>query len=175
MASLNKVFLIGNLTRDPDLRHTTSGAAVCSFGMAVNRRFTTSRGEEREEVCFIDIEAWGRWAEACKNYLRKGAPVLIEGRLRYDQWEDRETGKSRSRLLVTVERGQFLGQPSRGSDYAASDGERGAGSDRQRTPPPPGSGPAPDAAQAQAPVAQEARPAPPPFEPVDSGDDDIPF
>ena len=98
MASLNKVFLLGNLTRDPEIRYTPSGAAVCSFGLAVNRRYTTSRGEDREDTCFVDCDAWGKWAEACKDYLRKGSPVLVEGRLRYDSWEDRESGRKRSRL-----------------------------------------------------------------------------
>ena len=123
MASLNKVFLVGNLTRDPELRRTPGGAAVCNFGLAVNRRYTTARGEDREEVCFVDVEAWGKWAEACKNYLAKGAPVLIEGRLRYDQWEDRETGQKRSRLSVTAERGQFLGAPSSGRGPGYGDDE----------------------------------------------------
>ncbi|NOY79521.1 MAG: single-stranded DNA-binding protein, partial [Kiritimatiellaeota bacterium] len=96
MASLNRVFLIGNLTRDPELRYTTGGAAVCNLGLAVNRRYTTSQGEDREEVCFVDIEVWGKQAEICKQYLSKGAPAFVEGRLRYDSWDDRDTGRKRS-------------------------------------------------------------------------------
>lgn len=111
MASLNKVFLLGNLTRDPELRYTTGGSAVCSFGLAVNRRYTTARGEDREEVCFVDIETWGKQAESCNSYLRKGSPALIEGRLRLDQWDDRETGQKRSRHRVSAERVQFIGAP----------------------------------------------------------------
>jgi len=121
MASLNKVFLLGNLTRDPETRYTPSGAALCNMGLAVNRRFVTSAGQDREETCFVDIEVWGKQAESCQNYLRKGVPVVVEGRLRYDQWDDRETGKKRSKLLVTGERVQFLGPPARGGDY----GDRG--------------------------------------------------
>ena len=91
MASLNKVFLIGNLTRDPDLRNTPSGAAVCEFGLAVNRRFVAN-GQEKTETCFVDITVWNKSAENCKRFLEKGAPVMIEGRLQLDQWDDREGG-----------------------------------------------------------------------------------
>lgn len=123
MASFNKVILVGNLTRDPELRYTSGGAAVCGLGMAVNRRFTTASGEQREEVCFVDVDVWGRQGETCKNYLRKGSPVLIEGRLRMDTWQDRETGKTRSRLGVTAERTQFLGTPR--GEFAGAPGEDG--------------------------------------------------
>jgi single-strand DNA-binding protein len=121
MASLNKVLLIGNLTREPELRYTSGGAAVCGFGLAMNRRYSTASGEQREEVCFIDVDVWGKQGESCKNYLRKGAPAFIEGRLRMDTWQDRESGKSRSRLTVTAERVQFLGAP-RGEFGGDSDG-----------------------------------------------------
>ena len=117
MASLNKVFLIGNVTRDPEIRYTSGGAALCVLGLAVNRKYTTSKGEDRDETCFVDIDIWGRQAESCHNYLRKGAPVFVEGRLRYDQWEDRDTGHKRSRLLVTAERVQFLGAPARSASF----------------------------------------------------------
>jgi single-strand DNA-binding protein len=177
MASLNKVFLVGNLTRDPELRRTPGGAVVCNFGLAVSRRYTTARGEDREDVCFVDIEAWGKWAEACKNYLAKGAPVLIEGRLRYDQWEDRETGQKRSRLSVTAERGQFLGAPSRGR------GPGYAGDEAPPRPPPAEDAPSqpePDAVagpqeHGAVPESAEAAPEMPPFEEVANQDDDIPF
>ncbi len=105
---------MGNLTRDPELRYTQGGAAVCALGLAMNRRFTTARGEDKDETCFVDIDVWGKQAESCHNYLRKGAPVFVEGRLRFDQWEDRETGRKRSRLTVTAINVQFLGSPSRG-------------------------------------------------------------
>ena len=117
MASLNKVFLIGNITRDPEIRYTPGGSALCVLGLAVNRKFTTSKGEERDETCFLDLEVWGKQAESCHNYLRKGAPVFTEGRLRFDQWEDRETGRKRNRILVVAERVQFLGSPSRSAEF----------------------------------------------------------
>lgn len=116
MASLNKVFLIGNLTRDPELRRTPSGSAVVEIGLAVNRTFTTSSGETRDDTAFVDVVVWGRQAEACAQYLQKGAPLLVEGRLQYDSWEDQQSGQKRSRLRVVAERTQFLGRP-RGAEY----------------------------------------------------------
>ena len=115
MPGLNKVILLGNLTRDPELRSTGRGSAVCALGLAVNRRFTMANGEAREETCFVDIDVWGAQAQSCAGYLRKGAQALVEGRLRLDQWQDRNTGQQRSRLKVTAERVQFLGLP-RGAD-----------------------------------------------------------
>jgi single-strand DNA-binding protein len=109
MASMNKVFLMGNLTRDPALRFTPGGAAVCEFGIAMNRRFT-SNGQDKEETCFVDIVVWGKQAESCDRFLEKGSPVLVEGRLQYDQWEDRDGGGKRSRLRVVAERVQFMGR-----------------------------------------------------------------
>ncbi len=106
--SLNKVILMGNLTRDPELRQVGENNSVCNLGLAMNRRFTTSSGEDREETCFVDVETWGRVAENCNRYLSKGRPVLVEGRLRQDRWEDKETGAARSRLLVRAENVQFL-------------------------------------------------------------------
>jgi len=117
MAALNKVILLGNLTRDPELRYTPQGTAVCSFGLAVNHRYALASGEAREETCFVDMDVWGQQAQSCSTYLRKGAPALVEGRLRLDQWDDRETGKRRSRLRVQAERVQFVGPPIRG-DFA---------------------------------------------------------
>ncbi len=144
MASLNKLFLMGNLTREPELRYTSGGAAVCGFGLAINRRYSTASGEQREEVCFVDIDVWGKQGESCKNYLRKGAPVFIEGRLRMDSWQDRESGKTRTRLTVTAERVQFLGTP-RGGEFGGGSDEDGAydsqpgdgGYPQQYAPPPP--------------------------------------
>jgi single-strand DNA-binding protein len=106
MASFNKVILLGNLTRDPELRYTNSGTAVCEFGLAVNRRFGDAN---RDEVCFVDIVVWDKQAESTGRILQKGSPALIEGRLQYDQWEDRETRQKRSRLRVVAERVQFIG------------------------------------------------------------------
>ena len=110
MASLNKVFLMGNLTRDPELRYIPgTNSAVCEFGIAVNRRFVQAGGQEKDETCFVEIVVWGKQAESCSRYLQKGASVLIEGRLVYDQWVERDTQKKRSRLRVTAERVQFTG------------------------------------------------------------------
>jgi len=108
MANLNKVFLIGNLTRDPELRYIPSGAAVASFGMAVNRNYTSQAGEKKQDTCFVRIVAWGRQAETCNQYLAKGSPVFIEGRLQYRAWESE--GQKRTALEVTAERVQFLGR-----------------------------------------------------------------
>lgn len=127
MASMNKVILMGNLTRDPDLRYTTGGTAICALGLAVNRRYTTRSGEQAEEVCFVDIDVFGKQAESCKNYLQKGAPALIEGRLKFDTWDDRTTGEKRSKLHVVAERVQFIGGPSRGAGF-------GDGAPRQAPP-----------------------------------------
>lgn len=107
MASLNKVFLIGRLTRDPDLRYIPSGAAVVSFGLATSRIYTTQSGEKKEEVCFVRVVAWGRQAEVCNQYLNKGRLILVEGRLQYRSWETPEGGK-RSTLEVRADRVQFL-------------------------------------------------------------------
>ncbi|NLZ63976.1 MAG: single-stranded DNA-binding protein [Lentisphaerae bacterium] len=112
MASLNKVFLLGNLTRDPELRQLPSGTAICTFALAINRSFTTTSGEPREEVCYVEMTAMGRQGETIAQYMRKGSPLFVEGRLHFEQWEDRETNKRRSRLSVRVERAQFIGAPA---------------------------------------------------------------
>lgn len=109
MASFNKVFLMGNLTRDPELRYTPKGQAVVKIGMAVNRRYTTEAGEQREEVTFVDVEGWGKMAEVIGDNLKKGSPIFIEGRLKLDQWEDKGTGDKRSKLKVSMESFQFIG------------------------------------------------------------------
>ncbi len=108
MANFNKVFLIGNLTRDPELRYTQQGSAICDFRIAVNRQYMTSDGQKKEEVSFIDINVWGRQAESCNRFIKKGSQVFVEGRLKMDSWQDKETGKNRSRLFVVAERIQFL-------------------------------------------------------------------
>ncbi len=118
MSSMNKVFLMGNLTRDPELKYTQGGTAIGKLGLAVNRRYQSRTGEEVEEVCFVDIDVFGKQAESCNNYLRKGAPALIEGRLRLDSWDDRTTGEKRSRLCVVAEHVSFIGPPARSANFA---------------------------------------------------------
>ncbi len=109
MANLNKVMLIGNLTRDPELRVTPKGTAICTFSLAVNRKFKDESGGEREEVTYVDIEAWGKAGENISKYCTKGRPLFVEGRLRLDQWEDKNTKEKRSRMKVVCENFQFLG------------------------------------------------------------------
>src|SRR4051812_46479027 len=142
MASLNKVFLIGNLTRDPELRVTPKGTAICQFGLAVNRQFKDESGAAREEVTFVDIEAWGRQGELVSKYLSKGSPAMVEGRLKFDQWEDKTSGQKRSRLKVVLENVQFLssrgaggagGAPAPGADEGEA-GERSAAAPRAAPP-----------------------------------------
>jgi len=120
MASLNRVFLIGNLTRDPELRYTPAGAGTCEFAIGVNRNWVDKKtGEKRDEVSFIDIVTWGRTAELCAEYLKKGRAVFVEGRMTQDRWEDTKTGQKRSKIRVTAERVQFLGARPAGGGEAA--------------------------------------------------------
>lgn len=123
MASLNKVFLIGNLTKDPEIRYTPSGKAVGDLRMAINRRFKTADGQERDETCFVAIVVWGRQAETCGEYLRKGSPIMVEGRLQYEEWE--KDGKKNNRLRVVAERVQFMGGAKSG-DVKDSHGSEGS-------------------------------------------------
>ena len=111
MANFNKVMLMGNLTKDPDLKYTPSGAAVCEFGLAVNRSFKGKDGSQRDETCFVDIKAWGRQAEVLNQYMSKGRPIFIEGRLEQSRWETKD-GQKRSKIRVVVEQFQFLGSRS---------------------------------------------------------------
>jgi len=136
MASLNRVFLMGNLTRDPELRYAGGGAggsAICKFGLAVNRQWRDGSGQQQEETTFVDITVFGRQAETCNEYLRKGRPVFLEGRLQYSQWEDRETGQKRSKIEVVGERVQFLGAPG-GREGGDSGGAPRARSERAPIP-----------------------------------------
>ena len=149
MASFNKVILVGNLTRDPELRYTPKGTAVAKIGMAVSRRWKSESGELKEETTFVDVDVFGRTAENVSQYMRKGRPILIEGRLRLDQWDDKQTGQKRSKLGVVAEIVQFLGSPTGGEGGPA------------------GSRPAP---AASAPVESPAEPDGPPPE-----QDDVPF
>ena len=107
MASLNKVILMGNLTRNPDLKQVSSGKSVCDFGIAVNRRYRSSEGELMEEACFIEVTVWGKQAESTSKYMKKGNLILLEGRLRFERWEDPE-GNNRSRLSVVGENITFM-------------------------------------------------------------------
>ena len=157
MASFNKVILVGNLTRDPELRYTPKGTAVAKIGLAVNRTWRNEAGETKEEVTFVDVDVFGRTAENVGQYLRKGSPVLVEGRLRLDTWEDKQTNQKRSKLGVVAEIVQFLSS-GRGGEGAAGNA-------------------APDAAPRKAPAA---KPAPAAAEPADAEaappeDDDVPF
>lgn len=111
MASFNKVILIGNLTRDPELRYTPKGMAVAKVGLAINRNWTTESGEKKEDVTFVDIDCFGRLAENLAQYMRKGLPIMAEGRLKLDQWDDKQTGQKRSKLGVIAENIVFLGSP----------------------------------------------------------------
>jgi single-strand DNA-binding protein len=154
MASYNKVILMGNLTRDPELRYTPKGTALAKIGLAVNRVWRTETGESKEEVTFVDIEAWSQQAETIGKYMKKGNPMLIEGRLRLDQWDDKQTGQKRSRLVVVCENFRFVGSPGTREDGVAEPAR-----------------PRPVAAPAAAavPAAQPAEPDAPP------SDDDVPF
>lgn len=143
MASFNRVILMGNLTRDPEVRYTTGGSAVTDIGLAVNRQWTDrSTNERKEEVTFIDVTLWGRTAEIAGEYLSKGRPCMIEGRLQLDQWEDRETGQKRSKLKVIGETLQLLGGRGEGGGGFSGEGGGGGGASRPQKPtaPPAASG-----------------------------------
>lgn len=154
MASFNKVILVGNLTRDPELRYTPKGTAIAKIGLAVNRVWRNEAGESKEEVTFVDVDVFGRTAENVGQYMRKGRPILIEGRLRLDQWDDKQTGQKRSKLGVVAETVQFLGSPTGG-------GSSGGEAPRR-----------PAAASASAPTAPEESPEP---EAPAPEHDDVPF
>ncbi len=124
MPSLNKVLLMGNLTRDPELRVTPKGTPICQFSLAINRQFKMESGESREEVIFVDIEAWGKQGETIAKYMTKGRPLYVEGRLRLDQWEDKNTKEKKSKMKVVLEQFQFLGD-SRGGGGAGAPSEPG--------------------------------------------------
>jgi single-strand DNA-binding protein len=109
MPNLNKVMLIGNLTRDPEIKYTPKGTAICQFGLAVNRVYTAENSEKREEVTFIDVEAFARLAEVIGEYCKKGEPIYVEGRLKLDQWDDKQSGQKRSKMKVVCETMQLLG------------------------------------------------------------------
>ena len=143
MASFNKVILLGNLTRDPEVRYTPKGSAVADLGIAVNRQYTLENGEKREEVTFVDVTFWGRTAEVAGEYLKKGRPVFIEGRLQLDTWDDKQSGQKRSRLKVIGETMQMLGSRGSASD-SGDEGDRPARSTKPAAPPKPAGPSEPD-------------------------------
>jgi single-strand DNA-binding protein len=122
MASYNRVLLMGNLTRNPEIRYTPSGTAVADLGLAINENFKNKAGETVEQTCFVDVVVWGRQAETSAEYLHNGSPVFVEGRLQLDQLEN-EQGEKRSKLCVRGDRVQFLGAPAKSTEYAAGPGE----------------------------------------------------
>ncbi|MGB8167008.1 MAG: single-stranded DNA-binding protein [Chthoniobacteraceae bacterium] len=122
MANLNKVMLIGNLTRDPELKYTPKGMAIAQLGLAVNRVWSNEAGEKQEEVTFIDVEMFGRKAEVAAEYLKKGRPVFIEGRLKLDSWDDKASGQKRSKLKVVGESLEFLGSREGGGGESGGEG-----------------------------------------------------
>src|SRR5438067_10664973 len=131
MASFNKVILLGNLTRDPEVRYTPRGSAVADLGIAVNRQYALENGEKREEVTFVDVTFWGRTAEVAGEYFKKGRPIFIEGRLQLDTWVDKQSGQKRSKLQVIGETMQMLGGPRSGG---ASTDNADEGGGRTRNP-----------------------------------------
>jgi single-strand DNA-binding protein len=145
MASFNKVLLLGNLTRDPEVRYTPKGSAVADLGLAVNRNYTTESGEKREEVTFVDVTFWGRTAEVAGEYLKKGRSVFIEGRLQLDTWDDKQSGQKRSKLKVIGEMMQMLGSRPGGGSGGSAGGEAEEGERSARlgktAPPPKAAGP----------------------------------
>jgi len=142
MASFNKVILLGNLTRDPEVRYTPKGSAVCDLGIAINRQYTLDSGEKREEVTFVDVVLWSRLAEIAGEYLKKGRPVFIEGRLQLDTWDDKQSGQKRSKLRVIGETMQLLGGRPPAAGGGAAEPSEGARESRtgKSTPPPPKAG-----------------------------------
>lgn len=170
MANLNKVMLIGNLTRDPELKYTPKGMAIAEFGLAVNRNYTTESGEKREEVTFVDIEMFSRLAELAGEYLKKGRPVFIEGRLKLDTWDDKQTGQKRSKMRVVGEVMQFLGGREGGGGGGGEPSESGGGSSKFSSS---GASQRPTNRPPGKPSAPQRPPADPDLDAVE--EDDIPF
>lgn len=141
MASYNKVLLMGNLTRDIELKYTPSNMAVANLGLAVNHKYKTKEGEDREEVTFVDCEAWGRTAEVMKQYLAKGRPVFIEGRLKLDTWQDKESGQNRTKMKVVIDNFQFIDSKGGGSGGGSGGSSSGDYSDAPARSAPPRSAP----------------------------------
>jgi len=167
MANVNKVMLLGNITRDLEVRYTPKGTAVCDLGMAVNRIRTGDNGERIEEVTYVDVTLWGRQAELAGQYLAKGRSVFIEGRLQLDQWDDKQTGQKRQRLRVVGENMQFIGGQGQGGGGNQGGGgsppSHESGSSQQSAPPQQSSSPPSNQGGAAA------------ADSFDNDDDDIPF
>ena len=126
MAAFNKVILIGNLTRDPDLRVTNTGLSICKLGLAVNRNYTTKEGDSKDETTYVDVDAFGKQAEILGKYMQKGRPLMVEGRLKLDQWESSD-GQKRSKLGVVLENFQFIGGREESSSQSSNAYEDNAG------------------------------------------------
>ena len=155
MANVNKVILIGNVTRDPEVKFTPKGTAVTDIGMAINRSYTLDNGEKREDVTFVEVAFWGRQAETIGEYVKKGRSIYVEGRLQLDTWDDKQSGQKRSKLRVVGENFQFLG---------ARPGGSGGGGDEE------------GGAHQESRPQRTSRPAPTQQPPKSSEpDDDIPF
>ena len=172
MANYNRIVLVGNLTRDPQLRYLPSQMAVVDFGMAVNHKFKTKSGEDREEVLFIDVSAFGRQAEVINQYCQKGRPLLVEGRLKLDTWDDKQTGQKRSKHKVTFENFQLLGSRD-GGQGGGDGGDQGRSYDNGNQRPQQQRGPARQPQQAAA--ASKPAPEQPFGEEQSFREDDIPF
>ena len=152
MASFNKVILAGNLTRDPEVRYTPKGTAIAKLGIAVNRTWKNEAGETKEEVTFVDVDSFGRQAEVIAQYFRKGRSILIEGRLKLDQWDDKQSGQKRSKLAVVLEGFSFL--DSKSTDGADASGG-GAGRPRPTSAPSTSSAPAGNGPEAEGPPEED--------------------
>jgi len=171
MASFNQVILLGNLTRDPQLKYLPSQTAVAEFGIACNRKFKTATGEDREEVTFVDCAAFGKVGEIINQYFTKGKPIFVHGRLKYDSWEDKQGGGKRSRITVVVENFQFIGGREGGGGGAppvSDGGEFDQGNSR-----PPAQRPQPQRPQSR--PQNAAAPEQPFSEEQQFKEDDIPF
>jgi single-strand DNA-binding protein len=175
MSNFNKVILMGNLTRDPQLRYLANQTAVADFGVACNRRWKGPNGEDKEEVTFVDVTAWGKQAEVINQYFQKGKPIFVEGRLKYDTWDDKQGGGKRSKLSVVIENFQFVGgrdgQPGGGGGGGGGGGNADYAGDNQTRPPRP--------QQQSRPAPQRPAAAPAPEQPFGDEqqfkEDDIPF
>jgi single-strand DNA-binding protein len=176
MSSFNKVMLMGNLTRDPQLKYLPSQTAVAEFGIACNRKFRTATGEDRDEVTFVDVAAFGKTGEVINQYFTKGKPIFIEGRLKYDQWEDKQGGGKRSKLTVVVENFQFIGGRDGGGGGGGGGGAPAGGYEGGGEAPPRPAQARPQANRTPARPAAQQPPAEPPFDAEPQiQEDDIPF
>jgi len=167
MASFNKVILMGNLTRDPETRVTAAGLTICKFGLAVNRVFSTKDGERKEDTTFVDIDAFGKQAEVITKYIRKGDPIFVEGRLKFDQWEGND-GQKRSKLGVVLDKFEFISGRSGNDSNSGSSDSGNSGAYEQSSPP-----------KREAQPAKPAKPAQPANNDFsaegDTLDEDVPF